>query len=292
MVLASGVLFGTTGTARALGLSAMSPAAVGGLRIALGGLLLLAVALARGRLGALVSLLRGSRLAIVLGAVAVASYQLCFFTAVATTGVAVGTLVAIGSGPVLAGLAGFLTGERPTRRWGMATLLAVAGVAVLTLAGRQARVAPLGILLAVGAGASYAALTVTGRGLVARGHRSDDALTLFFAVGLVLLLPAWVGQDLRSLDTLRGATAFLWLAPCATTLPYLLFAGGLRHLPAATVTTMGLAEPLTAALLGVLALGERPALQAWLGVALVAAGLLVVSVNPGRAGRRGTPRPP
>jgi DME family drug/metabolite transporter len=51
------------------------------------------------------------------------------------------------------------------------------------------------------------------------------------------------------------------------------------------VTTLTLAEPLTAALLALVVLGERPAPVAWVGAALIAAGLAVAAlVAP--------PRPP
>jgi DME family drug/metabolite transporter len=287
MVLASGVLFGTTGTARALGLGGMPTQAVGGLRIALGGALLVALALALGRGARLVAVVREAPLVALLGAAAVACYQVCFFSAVAATGVALGTVVAIGSGPVLAGALGLAIGERPTRRWAGATALAVAGVALLTVAGRQARAAPTGVLLAVGAGASYAVLTVAGRGLVGRGHGGADALTVFFGAGALLLLPAWLGQDLRPLASPRPALAIVWLGAGATALAYLLFAGGLRRLPAASVTTLGLVEPLTAACLGVLVLAERPAPVAWLGAALVAAGLVAASARTGPTASEG-----
>ena len=98
-VLFAAVCFGTTGTAQALGPDA-SPVAVGAARIVLGGLLLVlvAVALADGS--------RGRRLPrpMVFAGLAVAAYQLCFFAAVADTGVAVGTVVALGSAPAMAGL--------------------------------------------------------------------------------------------------------------------------------------------------------------------------------------------
>src|SRR3954454_10529396 len=85
-VLLASVLFGTTGTAQALGPSGTSPATVGAGRIVVGGLLLVLVA-------------RGARrwpwsVAVLVGGAAVATYQLCFFAAVADTGVAVGTVVA------------------------------------------------------------------------------------------------------------------------------------------------------------------------------------------------------
>jgi len=282
-VLASAVLFGTTGTAQALGAHGAAPPVVGGLRVAVGGSLLACFALARGRRRPITAMLRGDQApAALLGAAAVAAYQVFFFTGVATTGVALGTLVAIGSGPVCAGLLGLGIRERPSARWAAATVLAVTGGGVLLLAGRSAHVVPLGVLLAFGAGISYAVLTVAGRHLVAGGEDGTDVLTVFFAGGGLLLLAAWVGRDLRPLESPSGVLAVAWLGVVATAVAYLLFARGLRSLPAATVTTLTLAEPLTASLLAVFVLGERPAPVAWVGAAMVAAGVLLTAVVPSR----------
>jgi DME family drug/metabolite transporter len=281
------MLFGTTGTAQALGAHGLSPPVVGGLRIAVGGSLLAGAALARGRWRPSRALIAGRRLpAALIGMAGVASYQVCFFSGVATTGVALGTLVAIGSGPVCAGLLGLGIGERPTWRWAVATALAVSGGAVLLLAGRSADVVPLGLLLAFGAGLSYAVFTVAGRHLVATGTDSVDAVTVFFAGAALLLLPAWVGRDLDALAAPSALATIAWLGVFATAVAYLLFARGLRSLPAASVTTLTLAEPLTAALLALFVLGERPVPLGWLGAALITAGLVVVVVT------RKNPPPP
>ncbi len=62
----------------------------------------------------------------------------------------------------------------------------------------------------------------------------------------------------------------------------MLFARGLERLPAANVATLTLAEPLTAATLGVAILGERPGPVAGLGALMVLSGLLVLSARPRR----------
>src|SRR3954447_7310517 len=100
-VLLAAVLFGTTGTAQALGPSA-SPLTVGAVRIAVGAALLLLVQ----RLAARGSAGRWPLGPQLLGAIGVAGYQLCFFAAVKDTGVAVGTVVALGSAPPPAGAGG------------------------------------------------------------------------------------------------------------------------------------------------------------------------------------------
>ena len=93
-MLAAALLWSTTGTASAFrpdGASALSVAAA---RIVLGGALLAAWAAYRGDLGPVLRAAPHRRL-VAVGAVAVAVYQLAFFTAVASTGVAVGTVVGI-----------------------------------------------------------------------------------------------------------------------------------------------------------------------------------------------------
>ena len=70
-----------------------------------------------------------------------------------------------------------------------------------------------------------------------------------------------------------------------TALAYVLFARGLRHLPAGEAATLTLAEPLTATALGALVLGERPGAVALAGVALVLAGLAALAAPAARRAR-------
>src|SRR4051794_21306434 len=90
LVLIAAVLFGTTGTARALGPD-ISPLGVGASRIAVGAALLAIVPAVLARRAATPSQPRRWSIRVVLaGGVGVAGYQLSFFAAVADTGVAVG----------------------------------------------------------------------------------------------------------------------------------------------------------------------------------------------------------
>ena len=276
LVLLSAVLFGTTGTAQALGPDGTSPLAVGAARIAIGGAALVAIALAAGALRDGIRWRPGPVLA---GALGVAGFQLCFFAAVDATGVAVGTVVAIGSGPGFAGLFGLaLRGERPTRRWALATLLAVAGAALLVLAGGSAADHDLaGVALALGAGASYGLYTVTSKTLLDEGHQPQGVMAVAFGLGGLLLAPALALADTAWLTAPGGAALALYLGLIPTAAAYLLFAGGLRRLAAASVATLTLAEPLTAATLGVVVLGERPGPIAGIGALLVLSGLVMLA---------------
>src|SRR4051794_7874259 len=97
-VLFAAVLFGTTGTARAIGPD-LDPLAVGAARIVVGAVLLAAFAVVRGGVRA-----PAGRRTVLFAGACVAVYQATFFAALAETGVAVGTVVAIGSAPAFAGL--------------------------------------------------------------------------------------------------------------------------------------------------------------------------------------------
>ncbi len=202
-VLLASLCFGTTGTAQALGPDGLAPAAVGAGRILVGGALLVMVALISHGLPALTQLPRGP-LAIAAGAVA--TYQLAFFAAVADTGVAVGTIVALGSAPALAGAIEWAIERRaPTRGWAMATALACAGVAMLALAGTDAAISLPGVMLALAAGASYAGYTLAAKRMLTAGHKPETVMAGAFGLGAVVLLPVLVATGAGWLAQPGGA---------------------------------------------------------------------------------------
>lgn len=289
-VVAGATLWGTTGTAQALGPTASTPAVVGTLRILLGALVLLVAAAVGGSLRQ-PWWASGRRVATLVGMVSIAAYQVCFFAGVDRAGVAVGTVVGIGSAPVTTGLLGLLLRrERPEPGWTTATALAVAGAALLVGAGAGGgAVDPLGVLLAVAAGAAYAAYVLAGKALLDRGAPPTATMAVLFSGGAVLLAPLLatplLAGELAWLATPRGLGMAAWLGVVTAGVAYVLYARGLRGLPPASVATYTLAEPLTAALLGVVVLGERPGAAAVVGALLVVSGLLLLSLRPLLASR-------
>lgn len=273
--------FGTTGTAQALGPDA-APVTVGAVRIALGAALLWAAQVVL-RAPYHTDSARWPRLPQLIGAVGVAGYALSFFGAVKSTGVAVGTVVALGSAPAFTGLGGWLIGRaRPAPVWFRATPLAVVGVVLIGFAGGEAEVSLAGVVLALGAGASYAAYTLASKAMLDAGHRPEQVMARIFGLGAVLLLPVLIVGDLGWLASGGGLAMALWLAAIPTALAYLLFAAGLRRLAASEVATLTLAEPVTAVVLAAVVLGERPGAQAVAGMALVVLALTLLAV-PARA---------
>jgi drug/metabolite transporter, DME family len=280
-ILIAAVLFGTTGTAQALG-PEIDPLAVGASRIAVGGALLGLVALIAAATGRLRLETGAGPRAVLLAGACVAVYQATFFVAVADTGVAVGTVVAIGSGPAFAGLfASAFAGERLTRRWAIATGLACTGVVLLVLGGGAGgSVSAPGVALALVSGAGYAGYAVASKRMLDAGGAPDAVMAAVFCVGALLMLPLLAFVSSGGLGTPGGLTLVLYLGAVPTALAYLLFARGLERTGASETATLTLAEPLTAAALGVIALGERPGLAAAAGAALVLGGLAVLALGP------------
>ena len=271
------MLWGTTGTSQALAPASASPVTVGALRLAIGAAALLVVAALRGGLERRTFVV--ARGPILVAAVGIATYQLAFFSGVRLAGVAVGTLVGIGSAPIFAGLLAWsVDGRRPSARWFLATGIALAGCALLAVPSTASGIPPVslpGLMLTLLAGAAYAMLSLAGQRIGARVP-PDAGMALAFALGTVLLLPVLLTQDLGWLAEWPAVPVMLHLGVLATAVPYVLYLRALRTVPVASAVTLTLAEPLTAATLGVLLLGERLAPLGYLGVGCLIAGLALL----------------
>jgi len=276
-IIAAAVLWGTTGTSQAFAPVGANPLTVGAFRLLIGGFALVLVALA-GR-----SFSGGGRwnpVHILVGALSVAAYQVTFFTAVKLTGVAVGTIVAIGSGPVGAGILGrFFLKEKLNFKWYIATALAVIGCTLLVLSGDgDVSINPLGVVSAFGAGFSYALYTLIGK-LMLETNKGNAVVAVMFFGGAVVMLPLLFLYDVSWIGTIQGVVTMAHLGLLATTLSYIFFARGLKTVSVSKTATLSLAEPLTAALLGVLVLGE--ALNAMVGAGIIClfTGIVILSIE-------------
>lgn len=273
LVVGGAALFGTIGTARVLGPDA-DAASVGALRLALAAGLFLALAAPAGVL----PLREAFRVpAVWCAGVAQAAFNVTFLNAVVHAGVAIGTLVAIGCTPILTGL----LSRRVSRSWAAATALAILGLTLLLSDGLGDEVSWLGLGFALGASASYATYIVaSSHAVTPRGTSSRLAAT--FVVAALVLLPALFLAPLDWAATWSGAAMVAYLAAVATVLAYNLFNRGLHTVAPGTAATLGLTEPLVAAVLGVVVLDERLSPVSWLGagVVLVALVLMIRASQP------------
>ncbi len=279
VVLAAGVLFGTTGTARLFSDVAASSTSIAAARLGIGALGLVAVSIIQRGSGAVTLLWKRPRVWIM--GVSVAVYMASFFAAVQLAGAAVASLVSISLSPLLAGTIARMFGSPwPGRVWAASTFLAVVGVVMLSAptsatAGNHRVLGALSAAIAAGA---YAFYTVVGARLVADGHHATDGLAASFAIGAVLLLP-FLAMDAQWITTPKGIALALWLGVASTTVAYILFGVGITHLAPGVVATLLLSEPFVATMLGVFLLSEPMVLRGWIGCVLILVGLLMVSRN-------------
>ena len=285
LVIAAAVLFGTTGTAQALGAAQADPTALGAARIVLGGAILGIVALAARRARVPVGA-PGWRdwLVVTVGAVGIAAYQPSFFTGTQQNGVAIGTVVALGSAPAFTGLIEWIVRRRhPGGRWVVATLLALAGVTLISgvFTGSTSTITPLGVAGSLAAGLAYAVYAVCSKLLLDRGWSPTGAMGAQFGAAAVLMVPLVVASQPATLTTGPVLATVIWLGVATVAVAYTLYGRGLRSLPAARASTLTLVEPLTAALLGVFLLGESFAVSTAAGMLAILVAVLILSTGPG-----------
>lgn len=270
LVLSGASLFGTVGTAQALGpdVPAGSLAAT---RLLLTAVVFVLVAVATGQGAGIRPALRTAPA--LLAGLGQGAFNLFFLAAMKETGVAIGTLVAIGATPVLTGL----IARRVSRLWLGATAVAVAGLALL-VTGQQdgaATASGAGVALALGAAASYATYIVAGNAAEARGTPTQPFLAAAFTVSALLTLPWLLVGDLGWV-TGGGGLVLGYLVAVPTVLAYSLFNRGLRGVRSSTASTLALVEPVVAASLAYLLLGERLGATGLVGAAMILLGLLLI----------------
>jgi drug/metabolite transporter, DME family len=281
MISTAGLLWGTTGVvvARLHERDGLDPVSAGFYRLAVAAGVLAAVGVRRPWIGAL----RRAPLGLGLTGVGLAVYQALYFVAVADAGVAVSTVVSIGIAPVVTTVAEALVARR--RPDLLATVTVIGGVAGLVLVvGAPAHTGTrpmIGVLAATGSGLGFA-VTALFVGRVARRVDAAAVTGVSTLVGALTLAPlAWVaGLAVPPRPLPLAAVAYLGVV--TTALAYLLFYAGMRTTAGSVAAVLTLLEPLVAAVLAVVVLGER------LTTATVVGGLLLL-VAIGGSYRRESP---
>lgn len=275
VVLVGAILWGTTGTAQTFMPQTIHPLAVGASRLAIGGFSLLVILLIMRKIDFRNWPWRSTLYA----AISMAIFQYLFFSSVRLTGVAIGTVVTIGSAPVFSGIIEWLlVKRRPTRVWIMATALAIIGCALLFLNKDGIVVNPVGIAMSLGAGLLFAFYTLVNKDVLDKVD-SVPAVAVIFSMSAIMLMPFLFLFETEGLMTGRGISVVLYLGIVTTSVAYILFSAGLKRIPSSSAVTLSLAEPLTAAILSVIVVGERLTGTSWMGIAMLLGGILVLTLS-------------
>jgi len=274
LVLFAAILWGTTGTSQGLAPEGASSLSIGAMRMLVGGLVMLLLAF---RVDGKIKLEKNHIPAVLLAGACIGLYQPLFFASVKMTGVAFGTIMAIGSAPVFTAFIEIIKGRKPTLVWILSTCMALIGCYMLFSGQADMSVNLTGVLFALGAGLSYAVYVQASKNVFDILPRLT-ANGLIFATSGLLLLPILMLSDISWVITAKGALIVLHLGGITTALAYTLFAFGLKGVSSPTAVTLTLGEPFTAAMLGVLIFGETLTILSITGIAVLFAGLLVAAL--------------
>lgn len=276
VVLCGAILWGTSGTAQTFIAETVDPFIVATLRLAIGGFVLMVGLLLLGKL----HLSKWPLKVMVLVAIVLACFQISFFSAVRMTGVAIGTVVTIGSAPMFAGLLEwFLLGSLPNRRWLIATSMAIIGSGLLFLNKELVLVNPAGVSIALIAGFLFASYTFLNKKVV-EYVSAIEAVAGVFTLSALMLLPFYFIFSSEGLMMKSSFIAIVYIGLITAALGYVLFVMGLKYIPSSAATTLSLAEPFTAAVLSVVIVGEQLNVSAWIGISLLMTGIIVLSIKP------------
>lgn len=272
------LMWGTTGVVAAGMTADVSTFAIGSFTMGVGGVLLAAISWPAVKRALAIP---AARRWVLLGGIGVFVYPLAFYAGMQDAGVAVGNTVALGSGPLFAGVIEWLSAKhRPAKRWFVALAIAVTGLFFVGFAKSGENIVGLsGVLLALLAGVAYALYSVAGSRVIAAGASFRGSMGAVFGAGALPLLVvlALTGGPLVSDPANLGRGVYLALGPLV--LAYLLFGYALTRASASLVTLVTLLEPVFATILAVVILRESLPALGWLGVALLVVGVAVATMS-------------
>jgi DME family drug/metabolite transporter len=196
------------------------------------------------------------------------------------TGVGVAAVVSIGVAPIFVGLIAWIALKQPPgKQWTYGTFIAIAGVVALNWPSGDNKVNVLGIGFALAAAFGYS-LQATGMGIISRRHTPYQCVAPMFTIGTIFQAPLSYGKDFTFLQDPVLLMGALYGGIVTVALAYALFIYGIARIGAATAVTVGLMEPLTASILGVVLLAESVSAVGIVGSVLILIGLVVVSRPP------------
>lgn len=210
----------------------------------------------------------------------VALYQVSFYAALPKAGVAISSVVALCSAPIIVALLSALVlRERPTGRTLFALTTALLGTGLLINVHSSAERPDVlgGVFLALLAGTLYAINTLVGRKL-GTGNRVHplQTVTVGFCFGALILFAIALPMGLILTYPPTGWLRLAYLGVIPTATGYTLFFTGMRTTKATMASIATLMEPLTSTAIAILVLYEPMSPQALIGSGLLMLAMLIL----------------
>lgn len=167
-------------------------------------------------------------------------------------------------------------GERFTATKGVAVVCAFLGC-FLVVGAKDARVTPLGLLVGIGAGITYASYSIFGT-FALKKYKPLTVTTYAFLIGAVAML---VLGDIKGVEAVFAASqtpvkivfAALGSGLVTAVLPFMFYTAGLKTVPADKAAIIACAEPLTASVLGLILYHEK---LNYIGILLIVFAIVIL----------------
>lgn len=129
---------------------------------------------------------------------------------------------------------------------------------------------PFGIFVGVLSGITYGAYNILTK--VATNRKGEPTSIILYCFLFAAIASFFVCQPTLAVEIIvqKPITFILvvLLGICTCILPYFFYTLGMKYLPAGTASAMGIVEPMSATLFG-LVLGEKPGILPWVGIVLI-----------------------
>jgi len=289
MVIAASLLWGTTGTIAHVFGGALDALTIGAVTMGVGGLIL--ALMAWNSVRSILSSDQTRRWALI-GGLGVVIYPLGFYTGMDLAGVAVGNILALGTGPIIGALLEWrLDQKKPTTGWWVATVTGINGVILISSSNHSGTTADpelfgVGVAVALIAGVGYGVFSYAMGRIIDAGHSTLGSAGATFGVGsipLLVIVGLSAPQIISAPETWPGLS-YLVVGPMVVS--YVLYSRAMKTLSSSSVLTIALTEPAVATLLAVWIVGERFDIAGALGIVLIA--LAVIGATRSAA-ERNTP---
>ncbi len=273
-VLAAAVLWAVSGVvARSLFRRAVDPAHLVQVRMLVGGLALLPVAAARGTARLAARSLPG----VAAYALVLATVQLTYFEAIAVAGVAVAIFLQYTAPLLVAAWEAARARRLPTPNVLAALLVASAGSALLVLPGSGVHVPLAGLAWGITSSLGMASATILAGSLRRRGVRATPLLGYGLVLGSLAFVPVRAPWTALATVPAHDVPYFLYVAILATAVPFTLYAAALSALSGSVAILLAMLEPVLAAALAWVVLGEALSPVQLAGGALILAGIALAA---------------
>jgi drug/metabolite transporter (DMT)-like permease len=230
-------------------------------------------------------LLRHWRMMLLLSATGIATYNTMSYIGLTST-TALNVLLLQSAGPLIIIVWAFaLFGDRPTLRQSTGVLLSLAGVAVIAAHGSLETL----LHLTLNRGDVWILVAMVIYGVYAAMFRRRPAahpmsfLVATMGIGSMMILPFYIWEFMQGGRIEGSATAWLGLAYIAvfpSFIAYLFFNRGIELIGAARAGQSWHLMPVFGSILAVLFLGETFYAYHAIGIALIAAGIVLASLRP------------